>query len=334
MNDPSSHWITQFWDSVDRAPGCDIFHLQKHVTESTRGTGSELHIPFASTISNACLKYDRASQNHIFSLYDKEENKGKLVKEVAIVQMMANKKYKRKVKSFAASRNEMKASISDAFNKTQTKDLQLKEEALLRKDGYRSYLLKPVRGHCCGTEKEIQNMFEHIKKGCVEFPLSVDEMNVAIDPADPYSDQLRMQGTSTAESFNKQLNRLVKFIGRQSAEQADIMRMWLRVGRYNLQKDAKLAKVLEIKEPRSFEWFLHELLLGRIPNLLAYRDIKFPPELPDGYDEPIGVEFARYKEWDKVQSDIDMIQQFPQEQRRIAPATITTDFSPAVASVV
>jgi hypothetical protein len=210
----------------------------------------------------------------------------------------------------------MKASIKDAFNKIQAKDLELKQEAELRQEGYRSYILKPVRGVRRGTEKEIQNMLEHIDKGCAEFPLSMDEMNVAIDPDDAYSDQLRMQGTSTGESFNKQINRLVKFIGQQGADRADA-RMWLRVGRYNLQKDATLAKVLKIRQPRTFEWYLHELLLGWMPNLSAYQNIEFPPKLPDGYDEPIGIEFARYKEWEKVQSEMDTMKELArQEQRR------------------
>jgi hypothetical protein len=171
----------------------------------------------------------------------------------------------------------MKASIKDAFNKIQAKDLELKQEAKLRQEGYQSYILKPVRGVQWGTEKEIQNMLEHIDKGCAEFPLSMDEMNVAIDPDDAYSDQLRMQGTSTGESFNKQINHFVKFIGRQGADWADA-RMWLRVGRYNLQKDATPAKALKIRQPQTFEWYLHELLLGRMPNLSAYQNIEFPPK--------------------------------------------------------
>jgi hypothetical protein len=68
--------------------------------------------------------------------------------------------------------------------------------------------------------------------------------------------------------------------------------MWLRVGRFNLQKDAVLAQVLKIRQLQTFEWYLHELLIGRMPQLSAYQNIEFPPKLPDGYDEPIGVEFT------------------------------------------
>ena len=96
--------------------------------------------------------------------------------------------------------------------------------------------------------------------------------------------------------------------------------MWLRVCRYNLQKDEALAKVLKIRQPQTFEWYLHELLLGRMPNLSAYQNIEFPPKLPDGYDKPIGMEFARYKEWDKVQSAMDTMHELAQqEQTRTEP---------------
>jgi hypothetical protein len=78
LDDPSSHWITKFWDSVSRGPGCDLFHLQKRVTDSTRGTSSELHIPFVNAISKACLKYDEASRKHIYNCMTRKKTRGSL----------------------------------------------------------------------------------------------------------------------------------------------------------------------------------------------------------------------------------------------------------------
>jgi hypothetical protein len=65
-----------------------------------------------------------------------------------------------------------------------------------------------------------------------------------------------------------------------------------------------LMKALKIKKPRSIEWYLHEGLLKRNPSLSIYQDIDFPPELPDDYFEPIGIEFGRNTQWVDVEVEI------------------------------
>ena len=84
---------------------------------------------------------------------------------------------------------------------------------------------------------------------------------------------------------------MVKSVSRQSAELA-YKKMWLRVTRFNLDKDIKLAQMLGIQNPRSMEWHLHEAILKAHPGLSAYENMNFPPELPPGYFEPIGIDYG------------------------------------------
>ena len=52
-------------------------------------------------------------------------------------------------------------------------------------------------------------------------------------------------------------------------------------------------------------WYLQEAVTKQLRELSAYSNIEFPPKRPDDYFEPIGVEYSHYKDWSKVQSDIN-----------------------------
>jgi hypothetical protein len=86
-------------------------------------------------------------------------------------------------------------------------------------------------------------------------------------------------------------------------------RSWFRFTRLNLAKDLKIQKITKTKQPRDMEWYIHEALLCDMPNLSMYKHVEFPPEIPDDYFDPIGIEYGRYKEWEKVQASIDRLSQ-------------------------
>ena len=100
-----------------------------------------------------------------------------------------------------------------------------------------------------------------------------------IDPDDDYSDLLRLRATSQGESFNRQANILVAFVTAQSAELGDA-KLWLRITRYNLDKDKKLAKHLKIQKPRGLYWYIHKALFRVHRGFSVHDDMEFPPELP------------------------------------------------------
>lgn len=199
--------------------------------------------------------------------------------------------------------------------------------------GYLPFILSPKKGVRLGTRGELDNIIKHIQKGCCQDQFGLDAMNVALDPDAEYSDLIHLQGTSQGESTNQLINRMTKDVGRQSADTAD-KRMWLRVTRFNLSKDEKLRKVLGIKQVRSVEWYLHEAALKQLPALSVYKDIEFPPELPDGYFEPIGLEYSRYKDWNNVRAEMDRwLRSHDQEAASSTNMDIVAPLSPTLATV-
>jgi hypothetical protein len=52
-------------------------------------------------------------------------------------------------------------------------------------------------------------------------------------------------------------------------------------------------------------WFLHKALLNQHKNFDKCSELCFPQPLPEGYDEPMGIEFPRYAKWAEVQMEIN-----------------------------
>ena len=65
------------------------------------------------------------------------------------------------------------------------------------------------------------------------------------------------------------------------------------------------------------------------PNLSIYKDLEFPPELPDDYFEPIGIEYGRYKDWQDLQTLLDTLPPLQVTQPESEPPTPPPD-SPAM----
>jgi hypothetical protein len=309
--DPWQHWFLKIWPHAKAPPKKDLWHGEKKVTDSTRGTSHELHITFTKGLACACLKYDEASQREIAVKYlEDEKRKSKkgnraLAVETAIPLMMERKCYRTKVKNFVPDIVQMTREVNDIFKKISIADQRKKQEAESKSLGYKSYVLKPVAGIRRGTELEVKNFIEHIEKGCFADPLGINEMNIPLSDS-PHTDFLRMRGTSPGESANKCANKLTADIGRQSGSRGH-KRLWLRVNRFNLDKDRKIQNIIGIDRPCGVEWYLHEMLLERKSNLSEYSGIHFPPVPETDYDEPIGIEYLRYKEWSHVQTELDAL---------------------------
>jgi hypothetical protein len=305
LDDPSKHWVASVWPNVQRAPYKDLMHGQKKVFDGTRGASHELHRTFTSEMKDKCMLWDVRSQQHVFKLYKKEEQQPSLTHEIGIQLMMQSDKYRNKILNYIPNPQSLAASVEEAYANLVADDDALNVDAQLQGKGYLSYILKPIRGVCRGTKAEIDNMCCHIRKGCYTYPLPPEMMAHKINPEDEYSDLVRFASTSQGEATNKQINRLTKDIGQQGAERGN-KRLWLRVTRYNLDKDARLAKLLGLQKPRSLEWYLHEALLQKHPCTFGdlFGGMLFPPQLPEGYFEPMGIDYGRYKEWDNIQMKI------------------------------
>ena len=79
-------------------------------------------------------------------------------------------------------------------------------------------------------------------------------------------------------------------------------KLWLRVTDFNMKLDKRLRKVLKIETPLTLDWCLHdEGLSKRNKSFSLHKTMNFPPQLPEGYDEPIiGLGCGRFLEQERV----------------------------------
>jgi hypothetical protein len=75
LRNPKDHWIVSMWPNIERAPYKDLMHGQKKIFDATRGHSHELHRQFTADVRDSCMLWDRASQEHVFELYKKREEK-------------------------------------------------------------------------------------------------------------------------------------------------------------------------------------------------------------------------------------------------------------------
>jgi hypothetical protein len=82
----------------------------------------------------------------------------------------------------------------------------------------------------------------------------------------------------------------------------------LRIHRWNLEKDNRLAKVLGIEEPRTLEWYLHKALQEQSS---SYAKMVYPPDFPisdefniDEGSEPVGPYYNRYTRWQNIDDEL------------------------------
>jgi hypothetical protein len=111
------------------------------------------------------------------------------------------------------------------------------------------------------------------------------------------SDLVYCRSTSQVESTNKQVNRLTDEVTRQGPGLAH-KRAFSRFVCLNRGKDRKLKHLLKD------ELWIHKALLELNGGLGEYTGTVFPPKLPAGYEEPQGLEFARYAHWKNI--DIEL----------------------------
>ena len=343
LRDPAAHWVVGMWPGVERAPYKDLMHGQKKVFEATRGATHELHLEFTADIRDKCLLWDAQSQRQVFKHYCKQEKQPSSMTPLAGIPMMMKKKnYRKKIINYIPKPDTHAKSIEQAWESIEQRDNELRAECQAQNKPYKSYVRKPFNKLFRGTKHEVENMCVHIRRGCYCYPLPPHEMSIKVDTDDPFSDLLRLASTSQGESGNKQINKVTRDIGQQSAERGHKL-SWLRITRFNLDKDKKFAKVLGIKTPRTMEWFIHEALLHRHPDVFgsAYGGMEFPAELPQGYFEPMGIDYGRYKEWEQIEQliaeaqigDMDSpLPQTPPQATESAPAP-AADLSPSPAPV-
>ncbi|CAB9496316.1 hypothetical protein SEMRO_4_G002920.1 [Seminavis robusta] len=245
LQDPTTHWITKIFPNCKRAPHKDLFHAGKKLTDATQPL-HELSPVFNQLVTSSLLKFDQSSVNHVVKYYLKN-TKQNLALELAREQMMKLKVWRNKVKNYAPPRDKVETDLREAYATIETEDFKLKHAKSLEGEGYLPLLLSAKRGVRLGTENELKNLLLHVKKGCCEDPFPLEDINVAVDPHDNFTDFVRDRGTSQGESFHRLLNQLVNELTIQGAELGH-KKLWLRGTRFNLAKDLLLQKLLKIEK--------------------------------------------------------------------------------------
>ena len=169
-------------------------------------------------LSDACLVYDKPLINHVLNGYKKnEKNKNGLSDFILTTEMMKKASYRKKIQNKIPNRMLLEQNVVVvAAYKNGKKDNKL---ACNQEDTddccYCRLLLNEIKGHCCGTKRELDFFVTHVRKACLEDPF--DNMHIALNPDNPYSDLYFLCGSSSMESMNKQVNKLVNEVSQMSA---------------------------------------------------------------------------------------------------------------------
>ena len=157
------------------------------------------------------------SINHVLNNYKRnEKNKSGLSDFILIIEMMKKASYRKKIRNKIPDRLLLEQNIVAAYESVEKEDEIACNQEDIDNCRYRRLLLNEIRGHCCGTKRELDFFITHVQKGCLEDPF--DDMHVALDPDDQYSDLYCYRGSSSLEITNKQVNKLVHEVSRMSAD--------------------------------------------------------------------------------------------------------------------
>jgi hypothetical protein len=122
--------------------------------------------------------------------------------------------------------------------------------------------------------------------------------------------QCRRRGTGWAKSNNRLANEAAAKLSRVSAEFGEAL-CALHIHTLNQEKD-KLFGHLTGNAPKGVIWHLKEANFNHAASagrqLAAATRPQFPPQEFD--DEPIGLEFMRHREWDKIEQMLKFESEF------------------------
>jgi hypothetical protein len=302
--DRTKHWFVNCWPNVKEAPFRDIFHAIKMVTgPGSVRTSHDLHANFCRQLSSHVLLFDDDSVLEAIDHFraDNPEMSPQMAKEA----VLADAKWRAKIINYTAPIHEAELACRQLFRETELEDKRMQQECEAAKTSYQSYIMKPIKGKRRGGAWEMENFIRHLKKGCYRDYLPPKEMSYPKKKPNENSNTMvdlgRFRSTGGGESSNKQVNGASNNATRLSSRLSD-SKILLRIVRLDRDKDVKFQHVTG-EEPKEKFWFLHEEIdkRQRVMHMsnTSSTATKYPKEL-NGYDEPIGIEFARYRHWESI----------------------------------
>lgn len=302
LNDRADHWFVKMWPSVLTAPLKDMFHAHKMVTGpgSVRGSGHDLHANFCRDLSAATLQFTEESIRLAVAQYCAQNPE--VLPDRARESVMLEKSWRKKMYNFTTPTAEAASKCRALWAKLKVDEEKLRQETEKSNKQYQYYILTPIADKRRGGDWEMQNFIRHLEKGCYEDPLPPERMSYPLKESSDGSlvDLGRFRGTSGGEASNKQMNSASNKATRLSPRLSDA-KLLLRITRLNRDKDERFESVTGVKAKSPF-WYLDEAMEQRASQC-EYTSIKVSSEYPasiDGYDEPVGIEFSRQKDWSSI----------------------------------
>jgi nitrogenase subunit NifH len=124
---------------------------------------------FFGLVSKCFLQFDDSSKKHVVAHF-KQRTTSNLTTEVAIDQMLKDRRCKKTVKIYTPSNAETENALQRAYTTIENEDMKCKQEAELNNEGYMPLLQSSKQGVRRGTKHEIENILIHVRRGCCQDP--------------------------------------------------------------------------------------------------------------------------------------------------------------------
>ncbi|CAB9531573.1 hypothetical protein (Partial), partial [Seminavis robusta] len=272
-SDTADHFLPRIFPKCKRAFLKDVWHAVDVVKRETTGADHPLHDAFVRGLWNAILKWEFDSTSTALEHFRTFNPDGKKYRnrETAQEAMSKLSRYRDAIYNYISSNtSKMASDVWDLYQGTKDLDTKQKLQAQLNGEGYRPFFKKAIRNHQYGAEAAVQNLMDHIKKGCLSDPLQPREMSYRASNK-YHSDEgppllRRRRGTNAVEIENRYgEDDATGGVSRQRSSLTH-KKYLLHVSDHNLKCDRNTSHITG-RAVRPRDWYIKEALQKDLTNL-------------------------------------------------------------------
>ena len=309
--DPQKHFLRLLFPGCKPAFLKDVWHGIEIVKRETAGFAHQLHEGFVQELWHSILKWEATSEAAAYAHFKTYHKDGKLynTKEAAMEAMYKIPRYKESIYNFIDIKDRERTAkrIEKVYETTKAMDLQYAAEAKAEGRAYKHFFQRAIPSmKQAGTEAAINNLLEHIRKGCFADPLPPFEMSYKASNK-PHKDGgppllKRRRGPNTVELDNLHSNR--RSVGYASRQRSSLThkRLLLYVSEHNLMCDRNIEHITG-KKARPRDWYTREALqedMGQLTGGLFDDGMEYPPPINlSECMEPIGELYQLHNQWER-----------------------------------
>lgn len=146
----------------------------------------------------------------------KLQKKSCLSNFILVTEMMKKLLIEKKIPNKILNRVLLEQNVVAGYESVEKEDKQACNQQDIDDWRYCHLFLNEIKGHYCGTERELDLFVIHVCKGYLEDPF--DDIHIALNQDVLCSYSYRLRGSSSLESTNKQVNKLVHEVSRMSTD--------------------------------------------------------------------------------------------------------------------